>query len=106
MAVFVAKPKYFANLGFASISPDSRKMPPSICANGEIQSISNSTSTVPGQFLKVWIESVVHTGLKEGGLTLDEKMTLNDFFRPNRLVREIFGVGHLSKTLEFSQFRG
>jgi hypothetical protein len=24
--VFVAKPKYFANLGFASISPDLRKM--------------------------------------------------------------------------------
>jgi hypothetical protein len=41
-----------------------------------------SKSTVPGQILKVWIQSVVHTGLKEGFLTLDEKMTPEpDFYQ-------------------------
>jgi hypothetical protein len=76
-AVFVAIPKYFANLDFASISPDLRK-----CAKGEIQYMLNSKSTVPGQFLKVWIQTVVHTGLKEGFLTLDEKMTPEaDFYQ-------------------------
>jgi hypothetical protein len=47
----------------------------SICANGEIQYMSNSKSTAPGQVWRVWIQSVVHTGLKEGYLTLEEKMT-------------------------------
>jgi hypothetical protein len=45
----------------------------STCANGEIQYMLNSKSTVLGRFLKVWIQSVVHTGLKEGFVTLDKK---------------------------------
>jgi hypothetical protein len=54
----------------------------SICANGEIQYMLNSKSTVPGQFLKVWIQSVVPTGLKEGFLKLDQKMTPEpDFYQ-------------------------
>jgi hypothetical protein len=72
--------QYFANLGFASISPDLQNA--SKCANGEIQYMLNSKSTVPGQFLKVWIQSVVHTELKEGFLTPDEKMTPeSDFYQ-------------------------
>ena len=52
----------------------------SICANGEIQYMLSSKSILPGQFLKVWIQSVVHTGLKEGFLTLDKKVTPEFYF--------------------------
>jgi hypothetical protein len=52
-SVFVAKPKYFANLGFAGILPDLRK----ILQNAQMAKFNtymlNSKSTVPGQFLGV-----------------------------------------------------
>jgi hypothetical protein len=47
--------------------------------------------TGPVQY-RVWIRSVVQTGLKGGFLTLDEEMTLNQtFIRPTRLVRGVPG---------------
>jgi hypothetical protein len=79
----------------------------SICANGETYSKLMSKSTVPGQFLRVWIRNVAHTGLND--LMLFDLMCKRPLklklIRPAGLVRKVPGALNLSKIIESRQFR-